>query len=209
MNINIQSPHRISLAKKKKQKIKVFLDMDGVLSDWLGAACKLCDIDLNDEEIRESIKIQKGWLEDFVDEKVLWKNIEDAGVGFWEGLELFPWTKKLYNKLEELGDEFSILSSPGKYTEIASNACDGKVLWLDNHFSNKENYIFAYKKFLCANENAILVDDSQNKIDPFNEAGGHGFLWPNPLSLLDGDVNVDDSIDELVDYIKRMKDGEV
>ena len=207
--VNIQSPNKILLSSKKRKKVRVLLDMDGVISDWLGAACKLCDIDLDDKDIRESIKKQNGWLEDFVDEKRLWKNIGNAGVGYWENLELFPWSKKLYNKLEELGDEFSILSSPGKFTEIASKACDGKVIWLDNHFSNKENYIFAYNKALCASENAILVDDSQRKVDPFNEAGGHGFLWPNPLSLLDGDINVDDTIDELVDYIKRMKDGEV
>lgn len=204
MNINIQSPNKIVLAKEKKRKIRILLDMDGVISDWLGAACKLCDIDLNDEEIREGLKKEKGFLENHVDEKVLWKNIEEAGVGFWENLELFSWSKKLYNTLKELGDEFAILSSPGKFTEIASNACNGKVLWLDNHFSNKEDYIFAYKKFLCASGNTILVDDSPNKIDPFIEAGGHGFLWPDPFSLIDGDINVDDTIDELVKYIKEL-----
>ncbi len=204
MNINIQSPNKISLAKKNKRKITIMLDMDGVISDWLGAACKLCDIDLNDEEIRAGLKKEKGFLEKHVDEKILWKNIEEAGVGFWENLELFPWSKKLYNKLKELGDEFSILSSPGKFTEIASSACDGKVLWLDNHFSNKEDYIFAYKKYLCASKDVILVDDSQHKIDPFVEAGGHGFLWPDPLSLMDGDVDVDSTIDELVEYIKQL-----
>jgi hypothetical protein len=202
--IKIQSPNKILTAEKKKKKIKIFLDMDGVISDWLGAACKLCDIDLNDAEIREGLKEEKGFLEKHVDEKILWKHIEDAGVGYWENLELFPWSEKLYNKLKELGDDFAILSSPGKFTEIACNACDGKVLWLDKHFSNKEDYIFAYKKYLCASENVILVDDSQNKIDPFIDAGGHGFLWPDPLSLMDGDVDVDNTIDELVDYIKRL-----
>lgn len=204
MNINIQSPNKISLAKKKKKKITILLDMDGVISDWLGAACKLCDIDLDDTEIREGLKKKNGFLEDFVNEKKLWSNIEKEGVAYWENLELFPWAKKLYNKLEELGDEFAILSSPGKFTEIASQACDGKVLWLDKHFGNKENYIFTYSKYLCASENSILVDDSQHKIDPFIAAGGHGFLWPNPLSLIDGDVDVDDTIEELVEYIKHL-----
>jgi 5'(3')-deoxyribonucleotidase len=207
--VRIQSPNKIILAKKKKKKIKIFLDMDGCISDWLGAACNLCDIDLNDTDIREGLKKKNGFLEDFVDEKVLWKNIEEAGVGYWENLDIFPWAKKLYKSLEELGDDFSILSSPGKFTEIASLACDGKVLWLDKHFDNKKNYIFAYNKSICASENTILVDDSQHKIDPFVEEGGHGFLWPNPLSLIDGDKDVDDTIDELVDYIERMKDGEV
>ena len=195
---------RILLAAKKKKKKKVFLDMDGVISDWLGSACKLCDIDLLDEEIRKELKANDGFLDDYVDEKTLWKNIEDAGVGFWENLELFPWSKKLYKRLEEEADEFAILSSPGKFTEIASVACNGKVSWLDNHFGNKENYIFAYKKFLCASDDAILVDDSPNKINPFIEAGGHGFLWPNPLDLCDGDADVDDTIEELIEYIKNI-----
>lgn len=205
--INVQSPNKILLAKEKKKKIKkiiVYLDMDGVLSDWLGAACKLCDVDLNDEEIRQEIKKRNGFLDDYVDEKTLWKNIEKEGVDFWTGLELFPWSKKLYNTLEKLADEFAILSSPGKFTKIAAPACNGKVLWLDNHFNNKERYIFGYKKYLCASANTILVDDSKNKIDPFIEAGGNGFLWPNPLELIDGDIDVDDTIDELVEHIKKL-----
>jgi len=202
--IRMQSPNKIIMAEKKKKKIKIFLDMDGVISDWLGAACKLCDIDLDDKDTRDGIKEANGYLEGFVDEKLLWSKIEEAGVGFWENLELFPWGKKLYNKLKGLGDEFSILSSPGKFTEIASIACKGKVLWLDNHFNNKEDYILAYNKSLCASENTILIDDSQHKIDPFIASGGHGFLWPDPLSLLDGDVNVDETIEELVSYINNI-----
>jgi len=203
MNINIQSPNKISLAKKKR-KIKIFLDMDGVLSDWLGGACRLCNVDLNDKKIREELKKEKGFLENHVDEQVLWDEIRAAGEDFWADLELFPWAKKLYNTLKELGDEFSILSSPGKFPDVACTACHGKVYWLDEHFDNNKDYIFAYNKAICANENAILVDDSQHKIDPFIEAGGHGFLWPDPLSLMDGDVDVDKTIDELVTYIKQL-----
>jgi len=202
--VNIQSPNKIILAKKKKKKINVFLDMDGCISNWLQAACDLCDIDLNDEEIRQKIKKRDGFLDGHVDEKTLWKNIKNEGVDFWANLELFPWSKKLYNTLEKLADEFAILSSPGKYPEIAASACDGKVIWLDKHFNNKERYIFGYKKYLCASKNTILVDDSRNKIGPFIEAGGHGFRWPNPLELIDGDVDVDDTIEELVEYIKKL-----
>ena len=202
--VNIQSPNKIILSAKKKKKVKVFLDMDGVISNWLGAACKLCDVDLEDEEVRKQIKERDGFIDDYVDEKVLWKNIEDAGVDFWENLELFSWSKKLYRALKENADEFSILSSPGKFTEIACSACNGKVLWLDKHFDNKDSYIFTYKKYLCASENAILVDDGQHKIEPFVEAGGQGFLWSNPLAILDGEVDVDETIKELVDKIKNM-----
>ena len=66
------------------------------------------------------------------------------------------------------------------------------------------SYIFTYKKYLCASENAILIDDSQYKIDPFIEAGGQGFLWPNPLELEDGDIDGDETIKELVEQIKNM-----
>ena len=97
------------------------------------------------------------------------------------------------------------MSSPGKFPKTAAGAVAGKVLWLDNHFDNNENYFFGYHKYIVADKNAILIDDGKHKIEPFEEAGGHGFLWPNPLALIDGDVDVDKTIDELVAYIKDIK----
>lgn len=205
VNINIQSADRIIIAEKKKKKIKVFLDIDGCISNWVKGVCQACDIDLEDKDIRQTIKEKDGYLDDYVGETTLWNSIEKGGVDFWENLELFPWSKKLYKALEEIADEFSILSSPGKFTATACTACHGKVIWLDNHFNNKENYLFGYNKSLCASDNAILVDDRKHKIDSFIKAGGHGFVWPNPLSLLDGDIDVDNTIDELLEYIKGMK----
>ena len=203
--VNIQSPNKIILAAEKKNKVKVMLDMDGVISDWIGAASKICDVDLDDPKIRQEIKDEKGFLENHVDEQTLWRNIEEAGIDFWENMELFPWSKKLYNAVKEVADEFTILSSPGKFPNTASQACAGKILWLDKHFDNHEDYILCYQKYRCADEYSVLIDDSENKIEPFEEHGGHGFLWPNPLSLMDGDFNVDDTIDELIDFIKSKK----
>lgn len=202
--IKIQTPDRIVLSQKKNT-VKTFLDMDGVISDWIGSAAKLCDLDLNDKEIREGIKKDNGFVENYVDPDTLWKKIEEAGSDFWENLELFPWSKKLYNAVKGASDEFSILSSPGKFPITASQACAGKVLWLDKHFDNHEDYIFCYQKYRCADENSVLVDDSDYKIEPFQEAGGNGFLWPNPLSLLDGDVDVDETINDLVKLIESLK----
>ena len=37
------------------------------------------------------------------------------------------------------------------------------------------------------------------------EYGGHAFLWPCPLSLIDGDVDIEDIFKELKDSIKDLK----
>lgn len=206
--VNIQSPNKILIAdKNRNKKITIFMDLDGVLSNWLQAACDVCDIDLDDDRIRKDIKDNDGQLDNYVEEGNLWDNIENAGVDFWSKMELFSWSKKLYKEVEKVADEFAILSSPGKFPAVAAPACHGKALWLEEHFNNKEQYLFGYKKFLCANKDTILIDDSQRKIEPFKEAGGYGFLWPNPLALIDGDVDVDKTIDDLVDYIKELKNG--
>lgn len=201
--ITIQSPNKIILAKNKK-KIKVWLDMDGVIANWLKGALDLCDVNLNDKAIRKKIKTEANILEDsdIVDKDTLWANIRKEGIDFWQNLELFPWSKKLYQALEDVADEFSILSSPGSFPDVASQACAGKTLWLEKHFNNKRDYFFGYNKHRCADEQSILIDDGQHKIDQFIEAGGHGFLWPNSLSLIDEDVDIDNIINELIQYIK-------
>jgi hypothetical protein len=186
------------------KKITIFLDMDGCISNWLQGACDLCDIDLNDEKIRAEIKERECFLGGYVDEKKLWKKIEDKGAEFWENLEIFPWAKILYTSLQELSDSFSILSSPGKFSKIAAQACYGKVLWLEKHFNNSEDYLFGYNKHLCSNSRSILIDDSNYKIDAFKKAGGNTFLWPDSLSLIDNDIDVDETIKKLVTYIKSI-----
>ena len=112
-----------------------------------------------------------------------------------------PWADKLIKEMEELGQVY-ILTSPGECTSAAT----GKMNWIKKHFPEYiTKFICTKDKWMCAAKNRILIDDSEKKIRKFRERNGHAFLWPNDLKLLDGDIDVDETIEKLKAEIKEYK----
>lgn len=57
----------------------------------------------------------------------------------------------------------------------------GKKDWIDNYFSSmKDNVIYAKRKEFLACPNSLLIDDKEENVDKFREAGGKAFLVPRP-----------------------------
>jgi len=202
--VQIQGSNKIKLSYgPEKKEFIIGIDMDGVISQWLMSACKTCDLDINDEDLRAELK--EGALLDqmgVIDEKDLWKLIKAEGVEWWANLGINPWSKKLVEEMEKLGTVY-ILTSPGSCTTAPS----GKMEWIEKHFPDLvTKFICGKDKWLCANKNRILIDDSTDKVEKFREHGGHAFLWPNDLKLLDGDEDVDEAIEKLKEEIKGYKE---
>lgn len=198
----IQDPNKIIIAKsKKKEGLICFLDMDGVISFWEKSAAKTLGIDINDKKIREEIKNGKR-LETYVGgDSVMWPKIDKEGTKWWRDMELLPWGKRLYEKIKEKGDHFCFLTSPSNNPTCAA----GKVEFLQKHFGNDFGDFFIGKnKHLCASPRALLIDDTDKKVKKFRSFGGHAFKWPCPLFLLDGDIDVDETIEELMEYIDEL-----
>ena len=201
--IKIKCPYNLKTAKKKEINFISFVDLDGVLTNWLDATAKLCKIDVNDKEIRDELK--KGTFIDdlgIVSEDELWQRIESEETDFWARLEEFPWTQKLVEELEKISEVY-FLTSPGSCVPAPS----GKMEWIKNHFGEEyiTKLIICKDKYICASDKRILVDDSKKKIDKFREYGGHVFLWPNCYVLLDEEKDWKEAIDELKEEIKKYK----
>ena len=95
--MKLQGPNKILVASKKKNGLRTFLDMDGVLSFWEKSAAKTLDIDLNNEKIREEIKNGKR-IETYVGgDDNMWPLIKKEGDEWWANMELLPWGKRLFN----------------------------------------------------------------------------------------------------------------
>jgi len=200
--MKIQDPNKIIIAKsKKKEGLIIFLDMDGVISFWEKSAAKTLDLDLDDKETRDKIKNGKR-LETFVGgDSVMWPMIDKGGTKWWRDMELLPWGKRLYEELKKKADHFCFLTSPSSNATCAA----GKVEFLHKHFGEKfKDFLIGKHKELCASPRSLLVDDSDSKVKKFRSFGGHAFKWPCPLSLLDGDVDVDETIKELLEYIDEL-----
>ena len=88
--VNMQGNNKIIIANNKNDKkngLRCFLDMDGVVAFWEKAAAETCGVDYEDEDIREKIKNGKR-LETFVGgDSKMWPMIDKEGEKWWENLE--------------------------------------------------------------------------------------------------------------------------
>jgi 5'(3')-deoxyribonucleotidase len=181
-------------------KKQIFVDLDGVVADWEKRAIEILGMDFN-----STINYLKcgGDLEDICDIH-FWEILDKKSELFWNELNLFPWAYEMIEKLQELG-QVSFLSSGGNIYRRpvgVGNASFGKTLWISEKFREYNIPLILTKhKYFCAGSNSILIDDTPNKINEFVEYGGHGFLFPHPYKILDGDLKFDDVMTGLEEKI--------
>lgn len=182
----------------------IFIDMDGVITDWLTPVCSLCGIDIEDPKSRALLKMGKR-LEDFVGSEKVWESIDNRQYVWWEKLEKLPWADRLISFAKKHGD-IAFLTSPGnlkKHPVSAANACHGKVFWVKKNYEDIP-LILTQDKHLCANDKTLLIDDSIKKINSFQKSGGHAFRWPVQYSILDKDIKIDNVFKNLEKQLAKL-----
>ena len=166
-------------------KLKILLDLDGVICNFNFAACKLANYELTQENKNWLMEDRNRSPEDNLKKRdksiSFYKLIDKAGIGFWENLELFPWAHYLVETC--LSFDRAQLAFCSSYGPWACGAT-GKVLFKNRHFP-KIPLILTREKELCAHSNSMLIDDYPKKIEKFRNAGGAFFLWPNQYLLED------------------------
>lgn len=171
-------------------KIRVFLDLDDVLVDWVKATANLLALDLTYPPIRDDI--ETNWGMQVLEEKRMWEVIHAQGEEWWTNLPMLPWGEKLYAKLSSRWP-VCILTSPSKNPCCAA----GKVAWIHKYLPDKAPYLIGKPKMWCANKYSVLVDDKPANIEAFRDAGGSAFLWPNAMKtkrLQEGDKRIDECV---------------
>jgi len=185
--------------------LRIFLDLDEVLVDFVGAAAGLFKVSV--EELYDNwtpgewdmvtslatIMRYRGQYEDGFREAEFWAMIEAAGCWFWENLEETPWNEELLALVESLTDDWYIATTPSHSPSCA----EGKVKYLKRVFGNDfTRFVLITDKSLLANPNAILIDDRESTIRDFNAAGGNGILFPTYHNSLHG------YRDDPMDYVR-------
>lgn len=169
----------------------IFVDMDGVLADFVKAALALHD---------RSEALETWPLGEFNMAKVLgistrqfWDKIDSAGTGYWSDLERYSWCEELVSNVVEHAP-MAILSSPSLSPDCAA----GKLEWLQNFFGRGfRDFLIGPQKHLCARPDAVLIDDSDRNVDRFREHGGHAVLFPQPW-------NSNHAIDDRIGFVKEQ-----
>jgi 5'(3')-deoxyribonucleotidase len=180
-------------------KLKIYIDLDGVIYDWMSSALDVFKIDAKAADNRRILKTYHEGLEMIKSKKEVFNKIESLGASYWENLKLFPWANTLYESLTGLG-EVTVLTSPGSWTYAGR----GKMLALKRDFEIK-NFILAKKKEVCAAPDCILIDDKKKNVTRFREAGGWAYLWPNSFCIEDGHPTQSGAIADCLEYVKAVR----
>jgi len=159
--------------------VKYFVDLDGVLADWIGPALTLLGHDVAEVCKHWNTLTPRPWnVFDVLDVPAsqAWRYIEHAGDRFWSTLPMLPHARELIRECQALG-ETTILTSPS--THPSSYA--GKVQWLDHHFGRgfaRKHALIGASKHVVARPGAVLIDDSPAHCDAWATEGGTALLFP-------------------------------
>lgn len=141
---------------------KIYLDMDGVLADFHNRYIEL--FGKTPEDARDKKEFNPHWKQ-FVQTE------QFKTLNYWPGAE------KLLDYVESLNLDVEILTSSGGL-KFHESVAQQKVHWLvARNIPYFANVVSGRKlKVNYANKESILIDDTEDVIDSFNAAGGHGIL---------------------------------
>jgi 5'(3')-deoxyribonucleotidase len=157
--------------------MRVYVDMDGVLVDFVGGVAQYCNIKICDIPKHE-------W--DFVPWVAKKKGVGESelfdmfGSKFWSELQPTPECFDLMKYLEKHHVEIRIVSHPWN-----GASAKGKNEWLQKHFPKihgKHNYHFMYHKEELARPDRILIDDRPSNIVKWYKEGGKVVQWPTEFN---------------------------
>lgn len=158
---------RLTQYIKESTEYKIYLDMDGVIVDFISAIHKLFKL----TDFREWEKMGK---EKYVD-------INKTGEKWWSEMNWLSDGKKLWNYLKDY--DVTILSAGPKDKISHPISVEGKRNWLNKNIGSSygSNAIIttAVEKQKHADKNHILIDDSPRNIKQWISKGGIGILHKN------------------------------
>lgn len=151
-----------------------FLDMDGVIADFVGSCCRAHDLETpyGKQNNMGIFEMEDCWG---MTQEQFWAPL--ANVAFWENLPKTPEADELVAYLIKIfGEEnICILTNPSSY----DGSIGGKKTWMENNFPQFEKQMLfgSAKKFLAGRER-FLVDDRDKNLDAFRDAGGTAICVP-------------------------------
>lgn len=174
--------------------MKIYLDMDGVLSDLVP------DLIILHHDKGYVDNILKNWTPGEYDLSKILKVPKDkifssTTVEFWTNLRKTPECDSLISLLKNYFDfkDISVLTSPANKESVI-----GKKEWMKKNLPEIKKVILTHVKEKYADSNNILIDDSDDKINSFKKAGGIGILFPriwnsnykilNPLKYIKDEI---------------------
>ncbi len=162
----------------------VFLDMDGVLVDFVSSALLALKEKYENQPQPEQFDIDafmEAWPPGeasipkllHMTEDEFWDTLHKANGGcWWEQLRSYPWAGALVSAASQIG-KVRILSSPSNHPSCYR----GKKLHRDREFRALP-LILCREKFLVAAPDRLLIDDNDRHVRRWRKHGGLAILFP-------------------------------
>lgn len=149
----------------------IFLDIDGVLADFMGGVSELFDKDVTAHDswnVYDALDLSP---------QEFWGKISQTQM-FWANLKPYPWARDLVNLcLETTKGNVTLVTSPSYDAKCYAE----KYVWVRKHFPTMTRKLFiGPEKHLLAKPNTILIDDNDSNCRKFREAGGKVITFPQP-----------------------------
>jgi 5'(3')-deoxyribonucleotidase len=159
----------------------IYLDVDEVLANWVGAALRLLAYDETKVHVNWNLRTPRPW--DLFDvlgmsTEAAWQRIHEAGASFWAEIERFSWAQELVALCESQAPTTLLTSASAHPSSFA-----GKAQWIAEHLPGMPHAIMRGCKSIHAHPGALLIDDSPKNCDAFRnppsgKPGGHAILFP-------------------------------
>lgn len=153
--------------------MKIFLDMDGVLADFVGGACTAHNRTCYDHPSHYGeFNLETIWGISAAEFWAPTNNFE-----FWASLAKTPEADMIVETAVKLvgWENVAILTSPS----LHPSCVPAKRYWIEKYYPRlTKNMIFAWGKGFIAGPGKLLVDDRDRNVDDFRAGGGHAVLVP-------------------------------
>lgn len=167
---------------------RVFVDLDGVLVDWMGGVRRIFPELPTDEAWpagRYDVAAVLG-----INRNAFWRIIAAEGEDWWANLDPYPWAGELLERAAEVGP-VTIATSLAPCLD--SHA--GKALWLQLYFGTpgaiglygcrfRDYVLVGCGKEVLARPGDLLIDDSDREISAWRRADGLSLHLPRPWNAL-------------------------
>lgn len=157
---------------------KCFLDMDGVIADFMGSLCAAHGktSPYVDSKNLGTFDTEKIWG---ISDREFWAPVAKNSYDFWKGIEKTHDADGIVAAVEEAfgRENVCILTAPSK----DPGSVPGKREWIARNypqFNKRMIFATASTKQFMAGIDKVLVDDKDTNVDEFRKSGGAAVLVP-------------------------------
>lgn len=163
----------------------ICLDMDGVLNEFVGPAVLAHGrADLADARLwPKGIYMPEAVLG--VSSEEFWRPIDHLGADWWAELPPYWWLADLLQHAASLARDVMLLTKPHTTAECVA----GKLRWVQRHCPKQlRSLCMTADKWRLAKPRRLLIDDCEDNVRDWRNAGGVALLFPQPWNAGHGNV---------------------